>query len=327
MRETEAGASGLDPRLFDPAAIDPETADFNARLDATLATIPQPHTVPPPLTRKAREEGRGVFGPIVRSKLATERAIPGAGGDITLRVLTPETVRGVYLYIHGGGFVFGAAHHQDPLLERIARGRDVAVISVEYRLAPEHPYPAGPDDCEAAALWLARHAREEFGTDRLVIGGLSAGAYLSVLTLLRLRDRHGFTGFAAANLEAGVYDLSMTPSARRWGDHYLVLNTPFIEWCSRQFAPPERHRDPEVSPLYADLSGLPPALFTIGTLDPLLDDNLFMASRWAAAGNRAELAIYPGGVHAFNAFPLALADQANARIAAFIEETVGTGGR
>jgi acetyl esterase len=80
----------------------------------------------------------------------------------------------------------------------------------------------------------------------------------------------------------------------------------------------ENWRDPDISPLYGDLRGLPPALFTIGTCDALLDDSLFMYTRWIAAGNQAELAVYPGGAHGFNAFPFALAEQANARIDAFL---------
>jgi acetyl esterase/lipase len=242
---------------------------------------------------------------------------------VPLRLFVPETVRGVYLYIHGGGHAIGRAHHHDAMLLRTAREADVAVVSVDYRLAPEHPFPAGPEDCEAAALWLVERARAEFGTDRLVIGGASAGAHLAVLTLLRLRDRHGLRGFSGANLEYGVYDLSMTPSARRWGDRYLVLSTPTIAWFTDQFVPADRRRDPDVSPLYADLAGLPPALFSVGTLDPLLDDSLFMFARWTAAGNAAELAIYPGGVHAFNLFPLSLGERANARINAFIGQRAG----
>jgi acetyl esterase/lipase len=80
---------------------------------------------------------------------------------------------------------------------------------------------------------------------------------------------------------------------------------------------------PDVSPLYADLRGLPPALFTVGTLDPLLDDSQFMAARWSAAGNAAELAVYPGGIHAFNAFPLALGATANRRILEFVARAPG----
>ena len=88
----------------------------------------------------------------------------------------------------------------------------------------------------------------------------------------------------------------------------------FIEW----YAPPDV-RDPDVSPLHGELRGLPPALFSVGTLDPLLDDTLFMASRWIAAGNAGELAVYPGGVHGFNALPTTLARRANARLTEFID--------
>jgi len=92
-----------------------------------------------------------------------------------------------------------------------------------------------------------------------------------------------------------------------------------MEWFHDNYAPKEIRRDPYVSPLYADLQRMPKALFTIGTLDPLLDDSLFMAARWTAAGNEAELAVYPGGIHAFNAFPIPLAEKANNRILEFIK--------
>lgn len=315
-------ATGLTPRTFATDAIDAETAAFNAQLESLLATIPPVHTVPPTVTREARESGKGIFGPLVLSGMATERTIPGPGGEIPLRVFVPETVRGVYYYIHGGGWTIGRAHSQDPHLEAIARTCNVAVVSVDYRLAPEHPYPAAPDDCEAAALWLIEHARREFGTERIAIGGLSAGAHLSVVTLLRLRDKHGYTGIAGANLEAGAYDLSWTPSVRRWGERNLVLSTPIIQWFTDQYVPAARRQEPDVSPLYADLSGMPPALFTVGTLDPLIDDSLFMHARWIAAGNRAELAVYPGGVHGFNGMPLGLAERANAHIDAFIRQII-----
>jgi acetyl esterase/lipase len=288
-----------------------------------MATIPPVHSVPPAVTREAREAGKGIFGPLILSDMATERTIPGPGGDIPLRLFVPETVRGIYCYLHGGGWTIGRAHHQDMRLEAIARNCNVAVVSVDYRLAPENPYPAAPDDCEAAALWLIEHARREFGSDQIVIGGFSAGAHLSAVTLLRLRDKHGYTGIQGANLEAGAYDLSLTPSVRRWGERLLVMNTPMIQWFTDQYVPQARRREPDVSPLYADLTGLPPALFTVGTLDQLVDDNLFMHARWVAAGNASELAIYPGGAHGFTGTPIALAKRANARIDAFIRQAIG----
>jgi acetyl esterase len=308
-----------EPNAFLPDSIDPDTAAFNTQLAALFANIPPIHTQQPQDIRDAREEGRGPLGPIVRSDLATERTIDGPHGPILLREFVPDTVEGVYLHFHGGGWVLGRAHHADIRNEQIALHCNLAVVSVDYRLAPEDPYPAGPDDCEAAAVWLVEHAKAEFGVDRLLVGGESAGAHLAVSTLLRMRDRHGFSGFAAANLAYGVFDVSGTPSVRNWGERVLVLSTPTMQWFGGHFAPEELQRDPDVSPLYANLAGMPAALFTVGTLDPLLDDTLFMHARWLAAGNRAELAVYPGGVHGFTGYPLELGRRANARIDAFLK--------
>ena len=315
----------FDTRPFAPDAIDPATATFNAQLEATLAALPPPYTFEPKLIREVRESGQSIFGPIPRSAMAQNRTISGPSGNLTVRVFEPDQVKGVYLHLHGGGWSLGRAHHQDERLEEIARRCSIAVASVDYRLAPEHPYPAGPDDCEAAALWLAQNAKAELGSDCLVIGGESAGAHLSVVTLLRMRDRHGFSGFAAANLAYGMYDLSLLPSAARWGQRNLVLSTPIIEWFVNMFIPAKDRRDPDISPLYADLSGMPPALFTVGTLDPLLDDSLFMHARWGAAGNEAELALFPGGIHGFNLFPIELGRQADARVDAFLVKAVARG--
>lgn len=312
---------GLDPSIFRPEAIDEKTAAFIVELEAQIAQEPPVYTQAPETIRAARESGSRA-GPVVFSDMARERVIEGPAGDLTLRTFVPGEVIGAYLHIHGGGWVIGRAHLQDPRLEAIAQSCGLAVVSVDYRLAPEHPYPAGPDDCEAAATWLAEHAKSEFGSDRLAIGGESAGAHLSAVTLLRMRDRHGFTGFSAANLVYGAYDLSGTPSVRNWGERNLVLNTPGIEWFSNHFAPRDKRRDPDVSPLFADLAHLPPALFTVGTLDPLLDDTLFMHSRWLAAGNEAELAVYPGGVHGFDAHPIKLAQRARERMHRFLVESM-----
>ncbi|HVP30514.1 MAG TPA: alpha/beta hydrolase [Myxococcota bacterium] len=316
-------AAELAPELFDPASIAPDTARFNEELERAIAAAPSVHTLPPAVIRQAREEGRGIWGPIQRVAEAKDRTIPGPGGAIPIRVYVPPQVRGVYLHLHGGGWMLGAAHHSDVRNWAIARHARLAVVSVNYRLSPEHPYPAGPDDCEAAALWLVKNAQSEFGSDRLSIGGESAGAHLSLVTMLRLRDRHGLTPFRAANLVYGAYDLAMTPSVRRWGERNLVLSTPIIGWFTSAFVPdPTRRADPDVSPIHADLAGLPPSLLTVGTLDPLLDDSLFLWPRLRAARVRAELAVYPGGVHGFNAFPIELARLANARAEHFLAMSV-----
>jgi acetyl esterase len=317
--------TSLDPDLFKPEAISEETATFNSRLVALMTPMPEWWVVGAETIREARRRGDGPFPLAVKSPRAQDRQIAGPGGtQLRLRVIAPEKPTGVYLHIHGGGWTFGAADQQDPMLERIVANTGQACVSVDYRLAPENPYPAAPDDCEAAALWLVANARAEFGTDVLTIGGDSAGGQLSAVTLLRMRDKHGYTGFVAANLVFGAFDLSMTPSQRLFGNRRLVLRTTDIEHFADAFlaGAPDR-RVPDISPLFADLSGMPPALFSIGTSDALLDDSLFMHARWIAAGNHGDLAIYPGGAHGFTAFPTTLSREANARIDTFLSRMVG----
>jgi acetyl esterase len=241
-------------------------------------------------------------------------------GPIKGRIFAASDAEAVYLHIHGGGWVLGGVDHQDPRLEALSQTCQVTVVSIDYRLAPESPYPAGLDDCEAAALWLLENGKSEFGSDRLLIGGESAGASLSVGTLLRMRDRHGFRGWLGANLVYGLYDARLTNSARAWGSRLLVLNTPIIEWYIQHYIGESDRGDPFLSPLLADLEGMPPALFTVGTEDPLIDDTLEMHERWLASGNRSELAIYPGGAHGFDAFPIEIGRQALDRMYRFIND-------
>lgn len=307
-----------------------ETRAFNAELERLLATMPSVHTVPPQETRRARREGRGIFPAPVFLPEARTIEIAGPSGPIPLRVIAPEREpTGAFLHIHGGGWTLGDADGQDPRLARLAGETGLTVVSVGYRLAPEHPYPAGPDDCEAAALWLlGDEARTTIGcATPLAIGGDSAGGHLAASVLLRLRDRHGITGaFAAAVFQYGSFDLSMTPSQRLWGGRNLVLSGPIISWFLDQFLPTqdrEERRDPDISPLFADLAGLPPAIFTVGTQDPLLDDTLFMEARWRAAGHGSELRIWPEAPHGFIALPMTVADEALAAEHSFIRRTLG----
>ena len=311
----------LDPALFHPDAVAAETRALNEAMIKLLSDQPNWWVAGAATTRAARRRGDGPFPAPVFSTRATTRTIPGTDGhDIPLRIIAPAAPRGVYLHIHGGGWVLGGADMQDPMLERLADATNLAVVSVEYRLAPEHPYPAGPDDCEAAAAWLARNARTEFGSDALTVGGESAGGHLAAVTVIRLRDRHGYTGFRGANLVYGAFDLSLTPSQRRFGETRLVLRTSDITQFGNAFLPSiTDRRDPDISPLFADLKGLCPALFSVGTQDALLDDTLFMYARWIAAGNPADLAIHPGGAHGFTLFPNKLAEQAESRMVAFLQ--------
>jgi acetyl esterase/lipase len=225
------------------------------------------------------------------------------GGRVPLRIHIPaaRAATGVFLEIHGGGFYMGSAAGSDIRNRQLADALGIAVASVDYRLAPEHPWPAAPDDCETAALWLAEHAEQRFGTTKLAVGGFSAGATLAMTTLLRLRDR-GIAAFGSAVLQFGTYDLSaQTPAGRLIADEY------FLE----AYAGAASDRtDPDLSPIYAELAELPPVLVVVGADDILLQDNLAMAARLSTAGVDVDLRIYPGSPHGFTAHPTPMAQVA-----------------
>ncbi|MFI0739400.1 alpha/beta hydrolase [Streptomyces sp. NPDC021100] len=247
---------------------------------------------------------------------AVEETAEAAGVRVPVRILMPAggPPRGVYLDIHGGGFYMDSAAHGDVRNRELADALGVAVVSVDYRLAPEHPWPAAPDDCEAAALWLVEEAGARFGTSRLAIGGSSAGATLALATLLRLRDRGAAGRFTGAALRFGTYDLSArTPAGRRIADEYFL----------RAYAGHVADRTvPDLSPLYGDLGGLPPTLLVVGAEDVLLEDNLAMAGRLSAAGNEVDLRVYPEAPHGFTGHPTALARTARDDIEAWLRERV-----
>ncbi|MFF8024690.1 alpha/beta hydrolase [Streptomyces sp. NPDC007896] len=288
-----------------------ETLAFNKQFEATAASRPtRGETLDATVLATLRRNRLGGNTPPVRLPQGQDRVV---ADGVKVRAFVPDRVDGLYLHIHGGGWAFGSAGGQDERLWHLAEQARLAVVSIEYRLAPEHPFPAGPDDCEVAARWLMDHAAAEFGTQRLLIGGESAGAHLSVMTLLRLRDRHGITGaFRAAHLLFGPYDLSMTPSQRSFGSKRLLSNTDTLRGSYELFTPEmgaEQRRDPEVSPLFADLSGLPPARIVVGTEDPLLDDSLFLAQRWQTAGAPVRLGVVAGAMHGFTLFPLTVTER------------------
>ncbi len=310
----------IDPSVFQEDAISDEIRQQNADIIARLSAIPDKWQFEPAEIRARRLQGLDAFPPGPKVDHAQTIEIAGPGGAIPIRVIAPQSrsSRGIYLHFHGGGWTIGQSDFQDGKLERIAETCGLTALSVEYRLAPEHPYPAGPDDCEAAALWAIDNLAQ-FGGDALTIGGESAGAHLSVVTLVRLRDRHGLTPFSGANLVAGCYDHARTLSSRRFAQEKLILNDRDIRNFTKCFlADGGDIADPDISPIHADLAGLPPALFSIGTYDPLLDDSLFMAQRWLVAGNKTELGVFPGGCHVFQSFPSAMAEASLARMDDFL---------
>jgi len=272
--------------------------------------------------RRRYYEGGGGFPP---NKLLDHATTIAVNEHVDLRVFTPLSSHGVYLMIHSGGWVSGGPDLQDQRMWDLACEARVTVACVRYRLAPEHPYPAAVDDCEAAARWLIEHAPSAFGTDRIIIGGESSGAHLAVLTLLRLRDQHdSIDKIAGANLVYGVYDLGLSPSARLAGPDGLVLPTSTLHFMVDTFLGDSNldRADPAISPLYADLQGLVPARFVVGELDPVIDDTLIMSARWRAAHNTTIAEVFPSSVHAFDAFPTAMAKLAMERQSHWIREII-----
>lgn len=309
-----------DQAIFADSAIDETTRAHNAALIEAARKAPDRWQRTPDELRADRRNGIGPFKlqkPSPRAETLTAEAL---GRQVQARMIRPAEgpVKGAYLHIHGGGWMLGAADMQDEALESTAERTGLVCLSVEYRLAPEHPYPAAPDDCETAALWLAENAATLCDGGHLFIGGESAGAHLSVVTLLRLRDRHGVTPFSGANLVCGVYDLAMTPSMRAFTTPLILARRDTEAFVARFLQDGEDLTDPDISPIHADLSGLPPALFSCGTRDGLIDDTLFMSARWAAAGNAAELSLWPGGAHAFQGMDTEMAAASNRQMDDFL---------
>ena len=296
-----------------------ENDDFVEAKILQAADFPDLHEISHIQTRSEMESGIGKYIAPLLLDDAVEKNISTPNGDVPVRMFLPQgQIDGIYLHFHGGGWVIGTAHMQDQKLKDISDECNAVVISVEYRLAPEYIYPAAQDDCEDVALWVINNCENEFGTKKIVVGGESAGAHLSASTLIRLRDKHQFTGFKGANLVYGVYDLTMTPSAKLWGHEKGLLNTPGMEWFIDHYLPEMDRTDPDISPLYSDLSDMPNALFTVGTRDLLLDDTLFMHSRWEFSGNEASLNVYAGATHGFDSAPTQLAINVQKRIRNFI---------
>jgi acetyl esterase len=261
-----------------------------------------------PLERvhRQREKYRAITIPVDE---AVERDIAG----VRCRVIVPPgRVNAVYLHFHGGGMIIGAPEMNDIPNRDLAMRHHVTVVSADYRLAPEHPYPAGVDDGLAVAAWLLDHGQAEFGSSRLLVGGESAGGYMSAAVLLRIRDElDAVQRVVGVNLIFGVYDWGRGPSQRglRASDGPDMLDPEGISFFADCYLPgrtDDERRSPAISPAFADLHGLPPALMTVGTADHLVDDTLMLAGRWAAAGNQVDLFVAPDMPHGFMAVPCRL---------------------
>jgi len=232
-----------------------------------------------------------------------DRTIDGPGGPLGLRLYTPEGSAPfpVIIYCHGGGYVVGDLDTQDMIARALCAWSGAIVVSVDYRLAPEHPFPAAPDDTFAALQWAAGHAADFGGDpDRIAVGGDSAGGNLAAVVSIALRD----AGESWLRFQLLIYPATdmrqVADSHRRNGEGYL-LTTDAIRWFREHYMGPEADiTDWRASPLLAsNLSGLPPALVITAGFDPLRDEGRQYADALSAAGTRAQYVCFERQLHGF----------------------------
>ncbi|MFC9692978.1 alpha/beta hydrolase [Kribbella sp. NPDC056951] len=280
-------------------AIDPELTPW-------LAMIPEVDLSDMAVVRAQRSEMQHLIPPVVVPDgiEIREVTIRGRDGyDIRAKVYTPTGLDGLrpgFVYIHGGGFVMGDIEMMEQGAVDIAAGAGAVVVSPDYRLAPEHPFPAGLEDCYATLEWLAANAKElGIDPDRIAVGGGSAGGGLSAGVALLARDRSGpaicFQVLEIPELDDRLETESMrefvdTPlwnrPAAEYSWKYYLSGTP--ETLGLQYAAPSRAED---------LSGLPPAYVSVCEFDPLRDEGIIYAQRLLQAGVSTELHHYRGTFH------------------------------
>jgi len=285
----------------------------------------------PPMWELTPEEGRAVVaanaavigaGPFVAS--VRDVVIPGQAGEIPARVYSPAAdAPGVVVYYHGGGWVLGSVDEWDASVRALAVASGCDVLSVDYRLAPEHVFPAAVDDAYDALIWAAGTLADG---RPLIVAGDSAGGNLAAVCALRARD----TGGPSLALQLLVYPVTDHDLDRKSYHQYdgteLVLNRRDMTWFWEHYAPdPAARANPYASPLRAsDLSGLPPAYVVTAEHDPLRDEVFAYADRLRAAGVPVEHRHYGEQIHAFFTFVNLLddADKAASEAGAAIRTAV-----
>ncbi|NGO10390.1 alpha/beta hydrolase [Streptomyces sp. HC44] len=294
---------------------------FDPELAAALAVMGEmaPTTLTPEMLAFAREaEGaaEGPFSLLTNEEMrrdgafeVEERTVPGPEGapDISLLICKPTRVQGprpVVYYTHGGGMVLGNNRLGMELALDWATELGLVVVSVEYRLAPEHPHPAPVEDSYAGLLWTAENAKEIGGDpDRIILAGGSAGGGLAAALALLARDRKGPRPVGQLLLCPMLDDRNDTPSAHQMAGLGIWDRTANETGWNALLG--EARGTADVSPYAAparadDLSGLPPAFIDVGSAETFRDEDVAYASRIWQAGGQAELHVWPGGFHAFD---------------------------
>jgi len=322
----------LDISKFAPEAVTNNTHNINAHLMKLMDGTPNWWEVGAAKYRQMREDGETPLPKPIELPQGKNIKLPSreSGREIPCRYFVPEKegskVAGVYMHIHGGGWVLMNERTTDPLLQNIANAKNYVVISVGYRLAPEYPFPAGPEDCYDVAEHLIAHGKEQFGDELRMMGGESAGAHLVALTTFYLLRKYPSLHLSALVLTFGIYDLSLLPNTMHMPDKLPILSFEHMSRFIDAFAPGQsiiQLRHPDLSPFYANLNDfrgrLPKALFLVGTNDLLLDDSMMMSVKWHMAGGEAIVRVVPGAPHAFISQPADQVGVAKAGLDAIFE--------
>lgn len=236
-----------------------------------------------------------------------ERTIPGPEGapDVPIRIYMPRDRRHAgpgFVNFHGGGFVLGDLETEHPRCLAMAAKGGAVSVGVDYRLAPEHPFPAAPRDCYAALKWIADNAEElKVDPDRIVIGGGSAGGNLTAAVALMARDQGGPAVAFQMLIYPAVDDRCETASMKAGTDLYVWTYQNTLDCWDHYIGEDRTDVSPYAAPARAeDLSGLPPAYVMTCEQDPLRDEGILYAMRMMEAGVPVELHHYPGTVHGFD---------------------------
>ncbi len=298
----------------DPAApsadrIEPGVRRFVDAVQQGYARRPDLAGLTPAQARRLAEEVRAPWregGP--RMAAITERRVPVGDHEVRIRIYDPRggsgevLPNGALVYMHGGGWTLFSLDTHDRLMREYAARSGLAVIGVDYALAPEARFPVALEEVVGVVCWLQREGGE-VGVDagRLAIGGDSAGANLALAASLMLREANTLPRLRAMALNYGAFQTTLSPTAaRRYGGAGFMLTAEEMAGFWAQYLRgPTDARDPLACPILADLAGLPPAFLAIAECDVLAEQNLLMAERLQAAGVATEAHVYRGATHSF----------------------------